>query len=289
MRHKPKLLLLAGLLLSVAIAALLYVFTHDVAVLNPAGEIGHKQHRLLLVSSYLMLLIVIPTVILTFCISWKYRESNHKTTYRPNWDFSLLAESIWWTIPFVLMAILGVITWRACHELDPFKPIVSDKKPLTIQAVALKWKWLFIYPDLGIATVNYLPFPEKTPLHFEITSDGPMNSFWIPKLGGQIYAMAGMKSELNLIANQEGSYRGCSANLSGEGFSGMVFTAESLSEGNFDNWTRTAMISTNRLNLQSYNELAEPSQYNGQAVYRLGDGGLFDQIIMKYMTPQGTP
>lgn len=252
-------------------------------VLNPKGIIGLKERNLIVISLGLMCLVVIPVILMTFFFSWKYREGNEKAKYSPNWNHSHLAEVIWWGVPCVIILILSVITWKSAHELDPFKPIAHDKKPLTIQVVALRWKWLFIYPEQNIATVNYIQFPEQTPLVFEITADAPMNSFWIPQLGGQIYAMPGMKTKLHLMATEQGYFRGSSANLSGKGFAGMVFEARATSDEEFDRWVASVHESPHSLNQGEYDQLVRPSEYNPTASYVLEDGELFERIVMKPM------
>jgi cytochrome o ubiquinol oxidase subunit 2 len=266
-------------LFGIAAIGLLFIYSDGVSVLSPQGMIGEKQRDLLMLSTYIMLFVVVPVFILTFFICWKYRASNKKATFNPDWDHSHIAEAVWWGFPLVIIIILSVITWKACHELDPSKPLASDTKPLKVQVVALQWKWLFIYPEQGIATVNFLEFPEKTPIEFEITSDAPMNSFWIPDLGGQIYAMAGMRSKLHLIANAEGTYRGFSSNISGKGFSGMTFMAKSTTRDEFDQWVASVKQAP------GYDQLAKPSEYNSPANYSLSEPGLFNWIIMKYMMP----
>lgn len=285
MKKKYKVLSLIILSLLASAFALFFLLHGDIAVLNPKGEIGEKQSRLLTVSTLLMLIIVIPVYLLAFFIVWKYRADNKKASYKPDWDYSLLAESIWWGLPCVIILILSILTWTSSHELDPFKPIDRDKKPLTIQVVALQWKWLFIYPEQKIATVNFFQFPENTPVHFEITADAPMNSFWIPKLGGQIFAMAGMTTQLYLIAKEPGSYRGSSANLSGEGFSGMEFIAQASSDEDFNSWVNAVKNSPSALDLHTYIELAKPSSYDPVKTYCLQDESLYDWIVMKYMMP----
>lgn len=257
----------------------------NVPVLNPKGWVGMQQRDLIYTSTLLMLIVVIPAIVMTGLFAWKYRQSNKKANYAPNWDNSVAAEVVWWGLPCIIIAILSVIVYTSSHRLDPFKPLVSNVKPLRIQAVALQWKWLFIYPEQGIATVNFVQFPEKTPIDFEITADAPMNSFWIPQLGGQIYAMSGMKTQLHLIADEPGVYRGSSANLSGTGFSGMTFTAEATSDEAFQNWVERARRSSNLMNLEEYNRLAQPSQYNQVAIYTLGTDDLFNRIVMKYEMP----
>lgn len=276
-------------LLSLGIAFFVLRFPYDsnIAVLNPKGLIALKERNLIIITTLLMLLVVVPVLILTVCISWRYRKNNTKAKYTPNWHYSLIIESLWWGIPFAIVLALSIITWESCHELDPFKPLVSDKKPIRIQAVALQWKWLFIYPEYNIATVNFFQFPEQTPLNFEITSDAPMNSFWIPQLGGQMYAMPGMNAKLHLIAHEIGSFVGSSANLSGVGFSGMRFIAQASSQTDFEQWVHSIQHSAHPpLSIDEYKRLAEPSENNPVASYRLKTDNLYDWIVMKYMMPQ---
>lgn len=223
-------------LLVILIAVLFLHGSESVAVLHPKGWVGVQERNLILKTSFIMLLIVIPVVILTIYFGWKYRDGNPKAEYQPEWDNSHRLEALWWGVPCVVVIVFAVWTWTSSHELDPYKPLKSDVKPVRIQVIALDWKWLFIYPEERIATVNFIQFPENTPLNFEITSDAPMNSFWIPELGGQIYAMAGMRTKLHLIANHIGSYRGVSANISGEGFAGMTFAAKASTQEEFDAW-----------------------------------------------------
>jgi len=285
MHKNLKLAFFLFLIGSLVTIGLIYFFSAQIAVLSPAGMIGEKQRSLLMISVYVMLLVVVPVFILTFFIAWKYRASNQKAKYSPEWDQNHTAEIIWWGIPLIIIVVLGILTWKGCHDLDPFKPIASDRKPLKIQVVALQWKWLFIYPEQNIATVNFFEFPKETPVEFEVTADAPMNSFWIPRLGGQVYAMAGMRSKLSLIANGEGSYYGSSANISGEGFAGMKFTAQSTTQEGFDQWVSSIQQSSSVLTLDAYNELVEPSSYVPRQFFKLGSPGLFDDIIMKYMMP----
>lgn len=255
------------------------------AILNPKGAIAHHQRDLIITSTLLMLIIVIPVIIMTIAIAWRYREGNTKATYSPNWDFNAAIEIIWWALPCVIILILSALTWKSSHELDPYKPIDTAKKPLVIQVVALQWKWLFIYPEQKIATVNFLQIPEKTPIHFELTSDAPMNSFWVPQLGGQIYAMPGMKTELYLSADEEGSYQGSSASLSGEGFAAMTFTVKSSSQAEFNDWVHSIQQTPTLLGQQEYNELAKPSKETLHKAYLLKKEDLFDWTVMKYMMP----
>jgi cytochrome o ubiquinol oxidase subunit 2 len=263
-------------------------YAGNIPILHPQGIIAFRERNLLLIIQVLMLLVVIPVYILTFIFSWKYRSQNSKAKYEPHLEDNVIAEIIWWGLPFVLIIIIGTLTWFATFELDPFKPIPSDKKPLRIQVVALQWKWLFIYPEEKIASVNFVQIPAKTPIVFEITADAPMNSLWIPQLAGQIYAMPGARTKLNLISDKTGEFRGVSANLSGEGFAGMHFMTKASTEEEFQRWQQAAKESQNTLNLKEYNQLALPSSNNPVAIYQLGEVDLFDQIMMKYMHPQPT-
>lgn len=260
-------------------------FQKYIAILFPKGIIALEERNLLFIIQAIMLLVVIPVYILTFIFSWKYRAHSSSAKYDPDLVDNKAAEYIWWSVPFVLTLVVGVLTWVRTYELDPFKPLESDKKPLTIQVVALQWKWLFIYPEEKIASVNFLQIPTHTPIHFEITADAPMNSLWIPHLGGQIYAMPKMKTELHLIADEAGDFRGSSANLSGEGFSGMHFITRASSEEEYQKWVESAKQSAQTID---YEQLALPSKDNPAEIYRLGDDNLFDSVVMKYMYPQKT-
>lgn len=259
------------------------------AVIDPQGPIADEQKDLLIFATVLMLVIVIPVFLLTGWIAWRYRESNKKAKYSPDWDTNKALESIWWGFPIAIILVLSIVTWTSTHQLDPYRPLAAEAstEPVTIQVVALDWKWLFIYPDQRIATVNYLKIPEKTPINLEITSDAPMNSFWIPQLGGQIYAMPGMRTKLHLKADTTGTYQGSSANLSGEGFAGMRFVAESVSDSDFEQWLDMSKAGTQILNEATYSELSEPSQNNPQATFASVEPELFQDIIDKFMIPEG--
>lgn len=254
-------------------------FLDYVAILDPKGKIGLEQRNLLLILQGIMLLVVIPVYFFIFIFSWKYSAWNKKAKYDPDLVDNRNAEFFWWGIPTVIVIAISILTYIKTDELDPFKPIASDKPTKTIQVVALQWKWLFIYPEEQIASLNFLQIPVDTPIRFEITADAPMNSFWIPRLGGQIYAMPGMKTVLHLIANQAGDYRGSSANLSGEGFANMVFTTRASSDEEFGEWIEEAKRSAKTL---QYADLAKPSMDNKVEIYRPTDN-LFEQIVMKYM------
>ncbi len=283
MKKPYKIIFLIIAIITIILLSIQYISQQNIAVLNPKGMIAIKQRDLIYWSIGLMCIVVIPVFIMTLIFSWKYRKSNTKAKYSPDWGHSTLAEIVWWGVPLAIIVVLAIMTWKSSFELNPFKPIVNDKKPIQIQVVALDWKWLFIYPEQNIATVNYVQFPEKTPLNFEITSDAPMNSFWIPQLGGQIYAMPAMRTKLHLIANETGNFRGSSANISGTGFSGMFFTAVSSTEQDFDAWVASVKETGSTLSLQEYEELVKPSQYHPVTYYSQVENNLFNQIIMKYM------
>ena len=283
MKKAFKVALIILLVLAACAVTVMYMSNHNIPVLDPKGMIGEKERDLIITASLLMLIVVIPVFVLTLIFAWIYREGNTKSKHHPDWEHNYIAEYCWWGVPVFIIAVLAVITWKSSHELNPFKPIVNGKQPIVVQAVALEWKWLFIYPEHGIATINFVQFPEKTPIHFEITSDAPMNSFWIPQLGGQIYAMPAMRSNLYLIANEPGNFRGCSANISGTGFAGMKFTAKSSSEEDFDQWVQSVKQSPKNLNFEEYQSLLKPSEYVPVTYYALIQEDLFDQIIMKYM------
>ena len=265
------------------------LLTSNGPVLRPAGVIADRQKNLLIFTTLLSMVVIVPVFILTFVISWRYREGNTKARYTPDWDGHKLLETIWWGIPCAIILVLGVVTWQTSHELDPFKPLNTHVKPVTIEVVALQWKWLFLYPEENIATVNFVEFPAKTPVRFHITSDAPMNSFWIPALGSQIYAMSGMSTELNLEANHTGVFQGASANISGEGFADMHFTAHAVTRSDYDKWANTMRGSAPRLDSEMYSKLRMPSRGGQTASYLLSEPDLYNAIVMKYMMPGNGP
>lgn len=262
-----------------------YMSSHNMGVFNPKGIIALAEMNLIITTTLLMLIVVIPVFVMLAVFSWRYRAGNTKAKYSPDWHKSMALEVIWWTIPIIIIAIIARMTWVSSHDLNPYKPIASSVQPITIQVVALEWKWLFIYPDLNIATVNFVQLPIDTPINFRITGDAPMNSFWIPQLAGQIYAMAGMDTALHVLASEEGDYAGVSANYSGVGFSGMKFTARASSQDEFDQWVRTVRTSPNVLSIDEYTKLAEKSRDNEVLHYSSIYQGLYDKIIMKFMVP----
>lgn len=255
-------------------------------VFEPAGTVAAQERDLIIQAILLMLVIVVPVFILAFSIAWHYRAGNTKAVYAPDWEHSKLDEFIWWVVPLEIILVLGALTWSSAHALDPYQPLKSANAPITVEVVSLNWKWLFIYPAQGIATVNYLAIPEQTPVAFELTSDAPMNAFWIPQLGGQEMTMPGMVTQLHLMAGGTGTYEGLSSNFSGTGFAGMQFPVTSMTQGQFNQWVAETKQSTSTLTWNSYKALAEPSENNPAAFYALGDPALYTKIVMQFMTPQ---
>jgi cytochrome o ubiquinol oxidase subunit 2 len=287
MRVNKKTKVIVFVLLLLGFLALVgwYLARTNIPVLEPAGPIGRQERGLIVITLLLSLVVVVPVFTLLFAFSWRYRESNTKAKYSPEMDHSRLAETVWWLVPSALILILGTIIWRSSYQLDPYKPLISRVQPITIQVVALDWKWLFIYPQQNIATVNFVQFPTHTPVDFQITADAPMNSFWIPQLGGQIYAMPGMSTELHLLADRNGNFHGSSANISGQGFAGMDFTAKASSAAAFQQWVSQVKDSSVNLDLNQYGKLAQPSENNPPTYYASSQVGLYDDVILKYMSP----
>lgn len=287
MNTHQKIVTLVVSTILIGFVALLAFLLRDqsIAMLEPKGLIALKERDLMVNTIGLMLIVVIPVFILLAAFSWRYRASNVTATYRPNWEHNKIDEVIWWSIPILIIAMLSVVSWKSTHELDPWRPLASEVKPLTVQVVALDWKWLFIYPEQGVATVNFVEFPEQTPVQFVITSDAPMNSFAIPHLGGQIYAMSGARTEINLIANESGEFPGMSANFSGRGFAGMKFVAKAVPQAEFDAWVQETKQGSGVLNQGTYEALAKPSENNPVTSYAAVEGSIFDNVIMKYMMP----
>lgn len=259
-------------------------------VLNPSGVVTAQEKNLLIFAVVLMLFVVVPVIVLTLWYSWKYRDGAD-SEYLPNWSHSNKLEIICWGVPFILILILAIVTWKTTHSLSPYKPLESDKKPVEIDVVALNWKWMFVYPDYDIATVNEITIPKDRPVNFKITSAAPMNSFFIPELAGQIYAMTGMTTQLHVIATHEGKYRGFSANYTGEGFAEMQFFAKVTSDEGFDNWVKKVKDGNHPSLTWNYfwNDLFKDSVNNPVAYYSSVDKNLFNDIVMSYMMPNYKP
>jgi cytochrome o ubiquinol oxidase subunit 2 len=279
-------LIAIGVLGAGVVAMALVMQGVHIPVLEPMGPIASAERRVILVTFLLISIIVIPVFFLLFFFAWKYRAHSPQVHvhHHPNWDHdNAAAEFIWWMVPSVIIAVLAVIAWQGSHTLDPYVPIEGGVAPLTVQVVALDWKWLFIYPDQGVASVNELTIPEGTPVHFLLTADAPMNSFWIPSLGGQIYAMPGMQTELNLAADATGTFDGLSGNLSGKGFSGMTFKVRSVSEKDFVQWASDVRSKWRPLDVNTYDRLARESENDPVSYFFPVDGGLYTSIYMKFM------
>ncbi|WP_433772030.1 ubiquinol oxidase subunit II [Pseudomonas putida] len=254
----------------------------NMTLLNPKGQVGLDERNLIITATLLMLLVVVPVIVMTFLFAWKYRASNTSATYTPKWNHSTKIEIAVWAVPIMIIIALGYVTYKSTHALDPYRPLESDVKPVTIEVVALDWKWLFIYPEQGIATVNKIVFPAHTPINFKITSDAVMNSFFIPALGGQIYAMAGMQTKLHLIANENAEMEGISANYSGAGFTGMKFKATATTQEEFDAWVNEVKKAPKKLEQAEYAALAKQSQNNPVELYSSVTPNLFQTIVDKY-------
>jgi cytochrome o ubiquinol oxidase subunit 2 len=226
-------------------------------------------------------------IVLTLAIAWRYRAGNGRAVYWPDWSYSGPLELVVWSIPALVILFLGGIAWIGSHDLDPRKPIASEALPLDIEVVSLDWKWLFVYPAQGVASVNRLVIPAATPIRFRLTSASVMNSFLVPQLGSQIYTMAGMTTGLNLQADEPGTYAGLSAQFSGEGFSDMHFAVEALPADGFAGWVAATRAGGGNLDAGRYAELAHPSRADAQATFGTVTQGLFDTIVAASTAPSG--
>ena len=256
-------------------------------VMNPAGDIAVQQRDLVVISTVLMLLIIVPVMALIVFFAWKYRQSNVAAKYEPDWDHSTHLELVIWSMPLLIIICLGAVTWSSTHLLDPYRRLdriapgnaASLNEPLQVEVVALDWKWLFFYPEYGIATVNELAAPVDRPVRFKITASSVMNSFYIPALAGQIYAMPGMETKLHGVINKAGIYDGFSANYSGAGFSGMRFKFHGVDQAGFDAWIAKAKASSETLSREAYLELEKPSENVPVRLYKEVAPDLYKAIL----------
>lgn len=273
-----------------AAAALLGTLTgcSKAVVLNPAGDIAAQQGDLVVTATLLMLIIIVPVILLTLLFAWKYRQSNTEAEYDPEWHHSTALELVIWSVPLIIIIALGALTWIGTHKLDPYrpldrisetKPLDPNVKPLEVQVVAMDWKWMFIYPEQGIATVNELAAPVDRPIHFSLTSTHTMSAFFVPDLAGMIYAMPGMQTELNAVINREGEFKGLNSHYSGAGFSGMTFKFHGLSNEGFDAWVQKAKDTNAVLNRDSYLELVKPSERHPVTRFSSVQDGLYDRVL----------
>jgi cytochrome o ubiquinol oxidase subunit II len=252
--------------------------------MDPAGDVAVQQRNLIIASTALMLLVIVPVIALTFIFAWRYRASNASATYDPDWHHSTQLEVVIWTVPLLIIIALGAMTWISTHTLDPFrplsrlapnKPVPADAKPLRVEVVALDWKWLFVYPELGVASLNEMAAPTNVPISFRITSSSVWNTFSVPALAGMIYAMPGMETQLQAVMNKEGEFTGLSGHYSGSGFSRMTFTFRSLSQQGFDEWVAKAKASGTPLDRAAYLKLDKPSEAEPVRYFGSVENGLY--------------
>ncbi|NGM35638.1 ubiquinol oxidase subunit II [Methylobacterium sp. DB0501] len=258
-------------------------------VLDPAGPVGMQERTILLNAFVVMLFIIIPTMAATLAFVWWYRPGNPRAVRRPHWSFSGRVEIVTWSIPLMTVMFLGGIAWIGSHDLDPGKPLTSPEKPLEVQVVSLDWKWLFLYPEARVASLNRLVIPVGRPVRFRLTSASVWNGFFVPRLGSMIYTMNGMATRLNLQADREGSFLGLSSHLSGDGFADMTFETRAVPEAAFAAWIGGAQGSTDTLDDDAYRALSRQSSKVPPKTFRLADDGLFDRIVAQALPPGPGP
>ena len=280
--------LLKKLVRLAAYTSLLALGGCKMVVMSPSGDIARQQADLIIVATVLMLLIIVPVLFLTFYFAWNYRHSNTKAKYDPEWHHSTRLEVVIWSAPLAIIIALGAITWISTHKLDPYRPldridanrpVTPETKPITVEVVALDWKWLFFYPEYGIATVNELAAPVDVPINFKLTASSVMNAFYVPALAGMIYAMPGMQTKLHAVINEPGSYDGLSANYSGDGFSQMRFKFLGLDQGDFDQWVERVRRNGTALNRDSYLKLERPSAREPVRYFSSVQDGLYRSVL----------
>jgi len=254
-------------------------------ILDPQGPIGAAEKTILIDSLGIMLAIVLPTIVAIFAFAFWFRASNTRASYLPNWKYSGRIELVVWSVPALTVILLGGVAWLGAHHLDPPKPIEGPSEPLTIQAVSLDWKWLFIYPDHKVATINTLTVPAGVTLQFQLTSASVMNAFFIPELGSMIYTMNGMATRLNLRADATGTFQGLSAQFSGDGFADMHFDVHVVSPEQFSKWAQDASNAGKSLDERSYQQIAKPSMKNEPEIYRLADPDIFASVVSQKLPP----
>jgi cytochrome o ubiquinol oxidase subunit 2 len=248
-------------------------------VLDPRGPVGHAERTILFDSVAIMLTVVLPVIVATLAFAWWFRASNSRARYLPEWAYSGRVEFIVWSIPALIILFLGGVTWISSHELDPFQPIRSENAPVEVEVVSLDWKWLFIYPDQGVASVNHLVIPAATPVHFHLTAATVMNSFFVPQLGSQIYTMPGMTTQLNLLADRPGDYPGLSAQFSGDGFADMHFDVQAMTPADFRAWVDGARHAGGMLDTGAYRQFLQPGTEPRPRTFGAVEPGLFQTIL----------
>ena len=258
----------------------------NIAVLNPKGTIALQQRNLIFYTVAILLVVAVPTFTALYFIAWRYRESNNQAKRADRTRHRKTLAVCIWLIPFTTMVVLAVHMASATHKLAPHNAIASGGKPLTIQVISLRWKWLFLYPEQGIATVNFVQIPVNTPVEFDLTADEtPMSSFWIPNLGGQLYSMTSHENRLNLMADTPGDYPGRNTEINGEGFAGMKFTARASSMDDFNNWAQSVKQSSQVLDAAAYQKILIPSQDNPNVFFSNYETNLYSKVIDKYEGP----
>lgn len=257
-------------------------------VMNPKGPVAANERVILFDATAIMLSVVIPVIVCTLAFAWWFRARNRRAERRPDWEYSGRIEFVTWSIPAMIVLFLGGMTWIGSHDLDPRMALKSDVTPVEIEVVSLDWKWLFIYPQEQIATVNELVIPVNTPVHFKLTSGSVMNSFFVPQLGSQIYTMAGMTTQLNLLASTVGTYGGLSAQFSGDGFSDMRFDVRAMPEEEYRAWLTSSRAGTEHLDAVRYAKLAAPSLHDEPATFGRVTTGLFNSIVHSHGAPIGS-
>ena len=254
----------------------------SIVLFDPKGPIGESERFVIIAAIVLMAIVVIPVFIMAFWFPLKYRASNTAATYLPKWSYSAKIDLVMWAVPIAIVTVLAILAWTRTHSLDPYKPIPAAAKAINIEAVSLEWKWLFIYPDQNIATVNQITFPVNVPLSFKLTSNNVMTSFFIPQLGSQIYAMAGMQTRLHLLADKPGTYAGQNQQFSGRDYADMHFKAQAVSLEEFQAWVEKIRQSPEKLDLERYEKLANPSVGHPVTYFSSVKPDLFQYVLRKY-------
>jgi cytochrome o ubiquinol oxidase subunit II len=268
--------------ISITSAAVLMASCNE-GVLDPQGPVGRAERVILYDATAIMLAVVIPIIVFTLVFVWWFRARNARARYRPEWEYSGRIEMIIWSIPALIILFLGGIAWTGSHDLDPPRPLAESTAPLDIEVISLDWRWLFIYPHEGIASLNRLVVPAGVPLRFRLTSTTVMNSFFVPQLGSQIYTMPNMVTRLNLQADHPGTFEGLSAQFSGDGFSDMRFDLVSTEANAFKQWVNTAKTQGGVLDASAFEELVKPAKADGTKTYAQVSEGLFDRISSGHM------
>ena len=267
------------------------------ALLDPAGDVARQQSDVMIVTTVITALIIVPVLVAIGVVAWRYRASNKQAAYDPEWDHSPQLELVVWAGPLLIIIAIGAISWIGTHQLDPYRPldrvaagqpVAAGTKPLEVDVVSLQWKWLFFYPQYGVATVNELAAPVNVPIRFKLTADTMMDAFSVPELAGMIYTMPGMQTVLHAVINQPGRYRGFSANYSGAGFTDMRFSFDGMSQQDFDAWIARARATGGDLDRQAYEQLRQPGRNAPVHYYAHFDPGLYTRILDRCIAPDQT-